>query len=258
MRIDRLNSIEKYVIKHKTASLEELASSFGVSMNTIRRDVKQLLDRGALQKVYGGVSIKTEPLGQVFQPFAQRSSRNVNEKELIGKLAASLVDDGSSLFLDAGSTTPHILPHLSEKSDITVITHSLTAMCEAAKYPNLSAIALGGLYYQHTSSYVGISTLDALEKMRINTVFIAATGVSTDHGVTNSTYLEAEVKRKVVKCGSRVVLMADHTKFDRSSPITFCDFSDLYCLVTDRMPPKEYVEVLKSNNVLLLCPGAEL
>lgn len=254
MRIDRLNNIEQYVIKHGSASLEELASCFDISMNTVRRDVKELLDRGALEKVYGGVAIKSNPVGTGFQPMSIRAGKNNAEKQIIGQLAASLVEDKTSIFLDAGSTTPAILPYLSQKKDVTVVTHSLSALCEASKYPNLNVIALGGMYYPHTSSYVGISTLDSLERMRINTVFMAATGVSLTEGVTNSTFLEAEVKTKVAKCGGKIVLMADHTKFDSAAALTVCSLDDLYCVVTDREPSKPYLDRFKKAGVRLLCP----
>ena len=90
MRIDRLSMIEQYVIQCKTASLEELATHFGVSMNTIRRDVRQLLERGALEKVYGGVTIKTSQHAQLPLPYAIRASRNIAEKQEIGRLEGEL------------------------------------------------------------------------------------------------------------------------------------------------------------------------
>lgn len=258
MRIDRLNLIEQYVVQMGTASLEELASSFHVSINTIRRDVKELLDRGVLQKVYGGVAVKNHVAQAVLPlPMSVRSGQLLDAKQKIGQLASTLVSDNCSIFLDSGSTTPHILQHLAQKTRVTVITHSLTALCEAAKYPNLNVIALGGVYNPTTASYVDISSLDALSRMTIDTIFIAATGVSLENGLTNTTFLEAEIKRLVVHRGKRVVLLADHTKFDHSSIITFCDFSELSCVVTDCMPNQRYLDDMQAHDIRLLCPDAE-
>ena len=254
MRIDRLNRIEQYVFQHGSASLEDLAAHFNVSLNTVRRDVRQLLDRGALDKVYGGVAVKADAHSQEPLPMNVRANKNFAAKQEIGRLAAGLVQDNSSIFLDSGSTTPMLLPHLAQKSGITVITHSLSALYEASKYPNLNVIALGGQFYLSTASYVGISTLEALSHMRIDTIFIAATGVSLENGLTNTTYLEAEVKRNVVLRGQQVVLMADHSKFDHAAFITFCSLEQLSCVVTDRMPSQPYLDVLAANHIRLLCP----
>lgn len=220
MRIDRLNMIEQYVIQCKTASLEELATHFGVSMNTIRRDVRQLLERGALEKVYGGVTIKTSQHVQLPLPYAIRASRNIAEKQEIGRLASELVSDNASIFIDSGSTTPTILAHLATKSNVTVISHSLSALYEASKYPNLNVIAL-------------------------------------ENGLTNTTYLEAEMKRIVIRRSRGAVLMADHSKFDSSSIITFCKFEDLSCVVTDTLPPQRYIDAMRINQIRLLCPETE-
>lgn len=257
MRIDRLNMIEQYVVQCGTASLEDLSSSFHVSMNTIRRDVKELLDRGVLQKVYGGVAVKNNVQQTMPLPMSIRASQLPEAKREIGRLAATLVKDNSSIFLDSGSTTPNILQYLSQKTRVTVITHSLNALYEAAKYPNLRIIGLGGVYYQDTASYVDIASLDALSRMTIDMIFIAATGVSLENGLTNTTFLEAEVKRVVVKRGKKVALMADHGKFDYSSIITFCNFRDLSYVITDRLPPQAYLEEMEKNHIQLLCPETE-
>lgn len=108
----------------ETVSLEELSTQFSVSMNTIRRDVMELLSRGNIRKVYGGVSstLINRPVG-----FSVRAQKNSRAKQIIGRLASQLVSDGASIFLDSGSTTPYILQHIGEKNGVTVITHSLTA-----------------------------------------------------------------------------------------------------------------------------------
>lgn len=252
MRTERLNAMEQYILSKEHASLEDLASQFGVSINTIRRDISELLDRGNIRKVYGGVSsnLLNRPLG-----FSIREQKNSSEKQIIGQLASQLVANGSSIFLDSGSTTPNILRHLGEKNGITVITHSLISLYEASTLPNLNIIALGGVFNPATSSFTGISTLDSLSRLSIQTIFISATGVTLESGLTNSTYLEAEIKRSVVQRGSRVVLMADHSKFDRSAVISFCTFEQLYAIVTDRLPPPPYIEAMGRHRIRLICPG---
>lgn len=250
MRLDRLNAMEQYVLQNGTASLDDLANRFEVSTNTVRRDLAELLARGQIKKVYGGVSACTT---QVPLPMSVRAERCREAKREIGRLAAELVSDNSTVFLDSGSTTVCLLPHLANKSNITIITHSLSALYEASKYPELRVIALGGLYSVSTSSYVGVSTLEMLSRMSIDLVFIAATGVSLERGLTNTTYFEAEIKRSVAEHNKQIILMADRTKFDHSALFTFCEFSDLSAVVTDQRLPEHYMECIERRGIRLLC-----
>lgn len=251
MRTDRLNEMEQYILKNASASLEELTQVFSVSMNTVRRDVQQLLQRGLIRKVYGGVEAmnQAEPL-----PMSVRAASCREEKQQIGKLAATLISDYTSVFLDSGSTTPQILPYLAEKKGITIVTHSLTALYEAARYPNLKVINLGGVFNADTASYVGISAMETIEKFNVQTVLIAATGVSLEQGLTNTTFLEAEIKRCITSKALNIILMADHTKFDKSAVLTFCPFKKLSAVVTDQKPSEKYLKYMEKHGIHLLCP----
>lgn len=246
MRLDRLNEMENYVLQKGTASLDDLAEKFAVSLNTVRRDVLELLKRGQLKKVYGGVSSLN---AKTLLPMSIRAERQYDSKLAIGKMAATLVQDNTTIFLDSGSTTIHLLPYITGKNNITVITHSLSALYEAAKYPDLNVIALGGQYSQPTSSYVGLSTLQMLSTMSIDIIFIAATGVSIEKGMTNNTYFEAEIKRSVTSGNKNIILMADHTKFDRAALFTFCDLNKMSAVVSDTQLPEQYVQYFAQHNI---------
>ena len=258
MRQNRLNDMEQYVLDQGSASLEEMCARFHVSINTVRRDIADLTQRGRLKKVYGGVSADSHPPALPAIPISKRSMRNDQAKQAIGKLAVTLVQDNMSIFLDSGSTTMRLLPYLSEKKNVTVITHSLLALYEAAKYPSLHIIALGGIYNRVTSSFVGSNTLDELSKMAINLVFLASTGVTLERGLTNTTYFEVKVKQTVARQNKNLVLMADHTKFGHDALLTFCNFEDLYAVVTDQSPPESYISVMSRRGIRLLTPEPEL
>ncbi len=244
--------MEQYVLNHGTASLEELCHTFDVSMNTVRRDVADLLERGRLRKVYGGVSADTR-LPSVI-PLSERAQKNEAAKQTIGRLAASLVQDSMSVFLDSGSTTIQILPHLAEKRNVTVISHSMIALYEAAKYPDLHIIALGGLYNPTTSSFVGPNTLNDLSKMTMNLAFLAATGVTLDRGLTNTTYFEVEIKQTVARQNQNLVLMADHSKFGNNALLSFCAFDRLSAIVTDQPLPGEYQAAADDFGIRVITP----
>lgn len=250
MRVNRLNEMEQYVLRNGTASLEDLADTFQISLNTVRRDVDVLLERGSICKTYGGV-VSLESAGPV--PMAVRASKNKSGKRKIGLLASDLVRDGQTIFLDSGSTVLGLLPYLGGRRGITVVTHSLAALYEASRYPNLAMIALSGIYSPPTNSYVGDSTLRALERISVDTAFVAATGVSLDRGLTNATSVEAEIKRRVARRAKNVVLLADHTKFGSVSAVPFYDFDCLSAVVTDEAPSAPYLKVMERRHIQLLC-----
>ncbi len=248
MKVSRLNSIEQYVIAHETVSIDELCDVFSVSKNTIRRDLNELETRGHIAKVYGGVTAAV-PSGAVPAPI--RSGLHTADKSLIGRLAAEEVDDGDTIFIDSGTTTLCLLRYLATKKRITVITHSLGAMAEAAKYDNLNLISLGGIYSPSTDSFVGLSTIEALAAMRVNKAFMGATGVSLTAGMTNTTFLEAEIKRAIVQRADRIYLTADCSKLGRQAIVTFCHLKDLTGFITDRQPPQDYIDLCTAEHVQL-------
>jgi DeoR family myo-inositol catabolism operon transcriptional repressor len=255
VRVDRLNEMEEYILSEGTVPLEKLAARFDVSTNTVRRDVNELIKRGRIRKVYGGVSAITEHDTNLTPvPLQVRAVEHSTAKNIIGRLAAGMVSDGDTIFLDSGTTVACMVPYLAEKEDVTIVTHSLNVMYEAAKYPSLNIIALGGYYNHATSSYSGISTLDPLSSISTNAAFIAATGVSLEKGLTHTTYFEAETKKKVVQTSSRVILCADDSKFGRASTLSFYQFEDLYAVVTNKMPDKKFLDAISYNNILLVCP----
>lgn len=251
MRADRLNEMEQLIVDKGNVSLEHLASHFQISLNTVRRDLGELLLRGNIKKVYGGVSANTyiEP-----QPFSVRSQKNCDAKKTIGEIAAGLVKNDSTVFIDSGSTTVCSIPFLAQKRNITLVTHSLIALYEASKYPQLNVISLGGLYYPMTSSYVGANTLSTLSMMSMDYVFLAATGVSLDRGLAKTTYFEAELNRNVSSRNRNLILMADSSKFDHHALITFCDFSLLHAVISEKMLPAHYLSHMEQAGIRFYCP----
>ncbi|MDO5142262.1 MAG: DeoR/GlpR family DNA-binding transcription regulator [Eubacteriales bacterium] len=248
MKVSRLNSIEQYVISRETVSIDELCEVFGVSKNTIRRDLNELEMRGHVTKVYGGVTA-TVPSGAVPTPI--RSGLHPVDKSTIGRMAAEEIEDGDTIFIDSGTTTLCLLRFLAAKKRITIITHSLGALSEASRYDNLNIISLGGIYSPTTDSFVGLSTIEALSAMRINKAFMGATGVSLTAGMTNTTFLEAEIKRAVVQRADSIYGMADSSKIDKQAIVTFCHLKDLTGFITDREPPAEYVAFCQQEGVRL-------
>ncbi|WP_160722657.1 DeoR/GlpR family DNA-binding transcription regulator [Bacillus sp. USDA818B3_A] len=243
----RIKKIYDYVIEHQSASLDELVEVFDVSKNTIRRDVQELVDRGDLKKVYGGVSSVHKKL----ESFKDRQIRNQEQKVLISEIASSYVEDGDFIFIDSGTTTIEMFGFLKEKN-LTVFTNSIDFIVRALPYENLNVISVGGMLERKTNSFVNPRNMELFKDYNIKKAFMASTGISLVNGVTNASPLESELKKTIVNRSSEVYLLADHDKFDKYGLMTYCGLHEIDFLITDQLPDDSYQEYAKNNQIQLV------
>lgn len=237
MKLHRLQQLETYIKKQGSVSLEQLCQHFDVSKNTIRRDIQTLEARRVVKKVYGGVVANSEdaPI-----PLSQRQLTMKSEKAAIAAKAAEFVRDGDIIVVDAGSTTMHLVEYLKAKRRITLITNSIPAITAAAGNDQLHVIVTGGDLLQATNSLVGQDAIAMLKRLNAHAAFIAATSVSLEKGVTNSSLIETDIKKAMMDISSRRMLLVDHSKFDTVSLVKFADLREFDALITDAPPPSEY------------------
>jgi DeoR family transcriptional regulator, myo-inositol catabolism operon repressor len=244
IKVKRIKKIHDYVIEHQSASLDELVTVFDVSKNTIRRDVQELVERGELKKVYGGVSAIHKKL----ESFKDRKIRNQEQKVLIAKRASSYVEDGDFIFIDSGTTTIEMFEFIKER-DLTIFTNSIDFIVRAIPFENLNVISIGGMLDRKTNSFSNPRNMDLLKDFNIKKAFMASTGVSLSNGVTNASPLESELKRTIVNRSSEVYLLVDHDKFDKYGLMTYCSLDEIHYIVTDKNPNDAYQEHAKNNGV---------
>lgn len=253
MKADRIQEMERYIIQRGTASMEELRGHFDISMNTVRRDVAELLARGTVIKVYGGVCAR--PTDQTLTPYEVRRRGSEGAKAAIGSKAAELVRDGDVIFVDSGTTTLQMIDHLAHRRDVTIITNNIEAIVRALPHESITIIALPGQVRRKTHSLTGEDAVRYLRRFNIRTAFIAATGVS-DHGVTNSSPMEYEIKKCAVESADRTVLLIAEAKFGVTGLMTFAQLSDFDALVTDVQPEAAVCRRLEEEGVELIVADA--
>lgn len=252
MRIKRIEAILEYIIKNKSVTMEQLCTEFGVSMNTIRRDIDTLCTQGSVIKVYGGVVANTSSStvhAKTLRPFEERNSSNNNEKLLISRKAASYVDAGDIIFLDSGTTTLNMIPYLGEIPNLTVITYSIPALVKLLQYENIKVISLPGLLLRGTESLVGSCGVNYLSTFNMTKAFMACTGISLSRQVTNATFEEYEIKQAALKRSEQHFLLADHDKFGNAGIMTYADISCMNHIITDDTPPAEYTEYFEEKGI---------
>jgi DeoR family myo-inositol catabolism operon transcriptional repressor len=243
--------MEQYIKNNKSVSLDTLCSVFDVSKNTVRRDVNEIVSRTNIKKIYGGVSIENNIIPP---PFSERFVINQEVKSLIGKSAATLVDDGDVIYIDSGTTTCHIVDFLQNKKNVTVLTHSLDVINRAVRFPNLEVISLSGILNRKTLSFTGQSTIDALENCNISKTFMAANGITIANGATQSTSIEFAIKKNVVAHSDMIYLMVENKKFGAVSLFTYCKIDEIDAIITEKLPSNEFVDAFSAVGGIILTP----
>ncbi|MCP1226384.1 DeoR/GlpR family DNA-binding transcription regulator [Sebaldella sp. S0638] len=248
MKTHRIKNVEEYILKNESVSLDKLCDVFKVSKNTIRRDIKELLEKGKIKKIYGGVTINQKKL----VPFEERNIKNHAEKKAAAEIAAAYINDGDIIFIDSGTTTMWLIDYLKNKNNITILTNNLSAIISALPYPNLNIISLGGTLKRKTNSFVGNSTSLVLKDYNISKAFMAATGISIARGATNSSVEEYELKKLIVEKSDEIFLLVDSSKFDIISLMTYSPLENLNYIITNKTPPKKYTDFFRKNKINLL------
>ncbi|MFD1362439.1 DeoR/GlpR family DNA-binding transcription regulator [Lentibacillus salinarum] len=249
LKIKRLDKIKAYINEHGSASLDELVKEFGVSKNTIRRDVQTLIEGGAFKKVYGGVEVN-KPNTTV--PFDDRKVHNIESKQKIGKAAAEFVENGDIIFIDSGTTTVEMVDYIKDK-ELTIITNNIAFIFRAFPYNNLSIFSTGGMMERRTNSFTSADNDEIITTYNIKKAFLATTGLTIKNGVTNSLPLESSLKKSVVERSTETFLLADYSKFGKSSLTTYSELNEIDFLVTDNMPEAFYTYT-QENGINVVYP----
>jgi DeoR family myo-inositol catabolism operon transcriptional repressor len=250
VKLQRIQQIEEYLKTHGSASLDELCHHFDVSKNTIRRDLNELESQGSVKKVYGGVIWNEE--SRIIPTIAQREITMRKAKATIARKAAEFVSDNDIIMLDSGTTVVQMIGHLTTRRNLTIITNSVPVLNVVLAYNQFHVIVTGGDLYHPTASFVGMEAISWLKRLNASTLFLAATGVSLNKGITNYSTIEAEMKKAMIEISERVVLLVDHTKFDVVSLMAFADFKDIDMIITDIALPAEYEHYCAEHQVQIL------
>lgn len=230
LAVKRKALIKENLQEKKSVMVSELALEFDVTEETIRRDLKTLEDEGFLTRTYGGAFIQDGVMNDV--SLSLRETYLVEAKQRIAELCVPLVHNGDSIFLD-GSTTALTIAKAIKSMRITVMTNSLSVAACLAGSDGLGLIMVGGVLDAKSMSFTGTATLEALAPYYVDAAFLSCRSLSLPNGVTDSIEQNAAVRKMMVKRSEHAYLVADHTKFDKTSFIKLCDFSELTGIITD-------------------------
>jgi DeoR/GlpR family transcriptional regulator of sugar metabolism len=207
----------------------DLTAELAVSSDTIRRDLRELDDAGALRRVHGGAL----PRHGDATPFAARTHRAPKAKASIARRAAELVRDGDVLVIDGGTTTLEVARGLREDLRATVLTTSPPIAVELADHPGLEITVVGGTLRSRAMVTVGADTIESLRRVRPDVVFLGVCGLHPEIGLTTNDLEERHVKAAMLEGAAAVVALADHDKLGTAMPFVVAPLKAVTHLVTD-------------------------
>ena len=229
------------------ATLEELVRELGVSESTVRRDLESLDAAGAIQRTHGGAVMSGEV--RTMPAHEDRLASAAAEKRAIGRTTAGLIDDGDTVLLDGGTTTFEVARALLGRP-VQVVTNSLPIASLLSGSRQSDVILIGGYVSPRTGVAMGPLAVEMMRGIRVRRTIMGAGGIVAE-GVYNSNVLLVETERQMMRCGQRVVLVADHSKFGRLSLSRLCDLGAIDVIVVDPALPDEFRPSLEASGVAL-------
>ncbi|MEZ2333873.1 DeoR/GlpR family DNA-binding transcription regulator [Mesorhizobium sp. RCC_202] len=212
----------------------DLASRFGVSEDTVRRDLRELAKAGQLRRVYGG-AVASAPFAAA--TLNQRSGYAVEEKLRLAKASVGLLEKGQSLFIDGGTTNEAIARAIPRDIELTVATNSLGVASALAGLPRVELIVLGGCYRPDLGTCVGGDTLAAVAQLGADLFFLGSCGLDIARGITAFDSAEAEVKRAMARNSAGIVITVTNDKLATAAPYRIAGSEAIRHLVVEKTAP---------------------
>ena len=252
MRYDRRGQIISMLKKDGSVKVSVLTKLFGVSIETIRRDLEGLEEEGVLTRVYGGAVLNgrrsVEPL------FRDRQVQNALEKEKIGRAAAALVEDGDVVGIDIGTTTTELARALLVRDvRFIAVTNSIPIAALLSESPKIEVILIGGRVRGHELSVGGHALTEAnMRLFQTDKLFLGVGGITEKFGITDYREEETAFRRIGVERTKEVIALADHSKFGVTAMYHVCDPEKIDVVVTDGETGRGVLSALKAKGVRVI------
>lgn len=237
-----------------TIGIAELAAELSVSPETIRRDIRTLVDRGDLIKLHGAVR---HPEAGREAPFERRLREHVEAKRTIAREAARMIHDGDSVMMDTGTTTSIFARELLGKRGLTVVTNSSDIARTLATVNGNKVYMAGGELHGDNGAAFGRSACDFVAGFKVAHAVISIAGVDAGGGLMDYHLAEAEFARIVLASGARKVVLTDSTKFARPALVRVAGFGEVDTIVTEKAPPPALARAIAEAGAQVVVAGTE-
>jgi DeoR/GlpR family transcriptional regulator of sugar metabolism len=249
--IDRKVEIIKLLEDGGIVKVGDLSKRFGVTDETIRRDLERLESDGVILRTHGGAVLNPKDNG--FEPpVLQRETIHLEQKKAIGKYAASMVKEGEIIALDASTTGLQLVKHLPNRP-LTILTYSFAIATELIKKKEISVILIGGNLDSDSMAITGKSAENMVERYHVDKFFFSCQGFDYQRGVSEPYESHAQLKKKILAISDKLILIADSSKVQRKSLIRLLGLEDVDLVISDEgIPEHEFFELgNKGINIVL-------
>ena len=234
----------------QSSTVEELAETLGVTLQTVRRDVQRLSEHGLLTRFHGGVRMPGSTVENI--AHTQRETLNSEGKARIAKAVAQRVPNNCSLILNIGTTTEAIAKALLKHQGLRVITNNLNVAAILCSNPDCEVIVTGGVVRSRDRGIVGEAAVDFIRQFRVDIAIIGISGIEDDGSLRDFDYREVKVAQTIVEHAREVWLAADHSKFNRPAMVQLATLDQIDRLFTDEQPPAPFPALLENADVELV------
>ena len=229
--------------------VDGLSTKFEVSPQTIRKDLNVLCDRQLLQRVHGGAIVGS---GIENVSYDARRMLAPEPKKSIGKKAAELIPDSSSLLLNIGTTTEQVAHSLCDHRGLLVITNNINAVDIMKDYLGIEMIIAGGQVRLSDGGIVGVAAVDFINQFKVDYAVIGVSAIDEDGSLLDYDFREVRVAQAIIENARHVILVADTMKLERSAPIRIGHVSQISTIVTDTKMPQKLTDICKEHGVTVL------
>jgi DeoR family transcriptional regulator, glycerol-3-phosphate regulon repressor len=232
-----------------SATVEALADTLGVTLQTVRRDVQRLADEGLLARFHGGVRVPSSTIENI--AHQQRESLNADGKSRIAKSVAAAVPNDCSLILNIGTTTEAVARALLHHSGLRVITNNLNVASILSTNAQCEVIVVGGVVRGRDQGIVGEAAVDFIRQFKVDIALIGISGIEADGSLRDYDYREVKVSQTIISHAREVWLAADISKFNRPAMVEVATLHQIDRIFTDATPPEPFRALLEEAQVRL-------
>ena len=250
----RRQHICELLLERGYVDVGELSAQLGVNVSTIRRDLDGLEAEGAVRRVHGGAYAHAAQTG-VEIDFSLRLNFHVDAKRRIAHQAGLLINNGDTVYLDAGTTALMVAEELVSRRSLDVVTNSLAAAEVLRNAKGINLYVVGGRYLAHTRSLIGPMAEEGIRAFRFRKMILATAGIDYENqALTMSALEEIPIKRAAMAQSERVILVADRSKLGKPSLISMIPLANVHTLVTDALPPEDATAVFRNLHIEVITP----
>jgi DeoR family glycerol-3-phosphate regulon repressor len=243
----RQSALLEEVRAHGSATVEALAERFGVTLQTVRRDLQRLTDDGLLARFHGGVRVPASTTENI--AYRQRQQLNEPAKTCIARRIAADVPNGCSLILNIGTTVEAVARELLRHQGLRVITNNLNVAAILADNTDCELIVAGGVVRGRDRGIVGEATVDFIAQFRVDIALVGISGIEADGTLRDFDFREVRVAQAIFSHAREVWLAADHSKFHRPAMVELARLDQIDRLYTDAAPPAPFDTLLAEAGV---------